>query len=295
MLGRAAFLLWFVVAAAPAGAADDVMQRGAYLFRVAGCAICHTDKKHHGAPLAGGRALKTPFGTFYTPNITPDPETGIGNWSEAEFVRALRAGVDDEGKLLYPAFPYTSYTRLTDADLHALKTFLFSQKPVRQNNKEHDLPWYLRFRPLIKVWQMLFFTSGPFQPHSDQSSAWNRGAYLATAVAHCGECHTPRNVLGGPIESLPFAGTPNGVDKSVVPNITPDKTTGIGSWSRRDLAKYLDTGATPDGDYAEDIMADIIDDGLHYLNKVDRTAIALYVMSLPPIQNEIPEKENTKK
>lgn len=294
-LGRAALLLWFVVAAAAANAADDVMQRGEYLFRVAGCAVCHTDEKHHGAPLAGGRALKTPFGTFYTPNITSDPETGIGDWSEAEFVRALREGMDDEGKPLYPAFPYTSYTHLTDADLHAIKTYLFSQKPVRQKNKEHDLPWYLRYRPLIKVWQMLFFTPGPFQPQSDQSPTWNRGAYLATAVAHCGECHTPRNSLGGLIESLPYAGTPDGVDGTVVPNITPDKPTGIGTWRQSDLAEYLDTGATPDGDYAGDIMATVIDDSLHYLTIDDRKAIAVYVMSLAPIQNEMLEKKKTKK
>ena len=292
---RTALLLWFIIVAAPADAIDDAMQRGEYLFRIAGCTICHTDEKHHGAPLAGGRALKTPFGTFYTPNITPDPETGIGNWSEAEFVRALRAGVDDEGKSLYPAFPYTSYTQLTDADLHAIKTYLFSQKPVRQENKEHDLPWYLRYRPLIKVWQVLFFTPGPFQPHSDQSPTWNRGAYLATAVTHCGECHTPRKILGELNDSLPYAGTPDGVDGTVVPNITPDKSTGIGTWSQSDLADYLETGAAPDGDYAGDIMADVIDDSLHYLTVDDRRAIAVYVMSLAPIQNEMIAKKKTKK
>ncbi len=295
MVSRTVLSLWIVITATPIVAADNVMQRGEYLFRAAGCAVCHTDKKHHGTPLAGGRALKTPFGTFYTPNITPDPETGIGNWSEAEFVRALRTGVDDAGEPLYPAFPYTSYTQLTDADLHAIKTYLFSQKPVRQINKEHELPWYLRFRPLIKVWQMLFFTSGPFQPQSDQSPTWNRGAYLATVVAHCGECHTPRNSLGALNKSLPYAGTPNGVDGTIVPNITPDKPTGIGTWSQSDLTEYLDSGATPDGDYAGDIMADVIDDSLHFLTIDDRKAIVAYVMSLAPIQDEMLEKKKTKR
>ncbi|MHB8741717.1 MAG: c-type cytochrome [Sulfuricaulis sp.] len=292
---RAVLLLWLVMAAGPAGAADDVMQRGEYLFRVAGCAVCHTDEKHHGAPLAGGRALKTSFGTFYTPNITPDRETGIGSWSEAEFVRALREGVDNEGNALYPAFPYTSYTQLTDADLHAIKIYLFSQKPVRQKNKAHDLSWYLRLRPLIKIWQMLYFTPGPFKPQSNESPTWNRGAYLATAVAHCGECHTPRNALGALRRSLPYAGTPDAVNGTIVPNITPDKPTGIGTWSQSDLAEYLDTGATPDGDYAGNIMATVIDDSLHYLTPGDRQAIAEYVMSLAPIQNEIIEKKNAKK
>ncbi len=295
IFSRAALLLGLAVAVAPAGAADDIMQRGEYLFRAAGCANCHTDEKHKGAPLAGGRALKTPFGTFYVPNITPDPETGIGNWSEADFVRAMREGVDDEGIPLYPAFPYTSYTHLTDADLHAIKTYLFSQKPVRQANKEHDLPWYYRSRQSLKIWKMLFFKSGPFQPQPDQSATWNRGAYLVTAVAHCAECHTPRNFLGGFKESLRFAGTADGVDGDRVPNITPDKKTGIGKWSESDLIEYLDTGATPDGDYAGGAMAEEIDNSLHHLTQEDRKAIAVYVMSLPPVEQAVPKEKKKKR
>ncbi|MGE5241451.1 MAG: c-type cytochrome [Bacteroidota bacterium] len=287
MRHRVAVIFWLAVAAAPAAAAGGAAPPGEYIFRAAGCAVCHTDEKHHGAALAGGRALETPFGTFYTPNITPDKETGIGTWSEAELKRALREGVDDEGKNLYPAFPYTSYTHLTDADIHAIWTYLSSRKPVRQANKPHALKWYVRFRPLLGLWKALYLKTGPFQPQADQSAAWNRGAYLATAVSHCGECHTPRTPLGGMKRELNCAGNPDGVDGAVVPNITPDKPTGIGRWSRSDLADYLETGMTPDGDFAGDLMADVIDDSTSHLTPDDRKAIAAYILSLPPVKNEM--------
>jgi mono/diheme cytochrome c family protein len=292
---RVAAFLCLMAAAAPAGAADDVARRGEYLFRAAGCAVCHTDTEHKGAPLAGGRALKTPFGTFYTPNITPDRETGIGGWSEAEFDRALRQGIDDEGEYLYPAFPYPSYTRLTDADVHAIRTYLFSRKPVHQENKEHELKWYVRYRPLIGFWRMLYFKPGRFQPRPDKPAAWNRGAYLVTAVGHCGECHTPRNFLGGLEESKRFSGNPDGVDGADVPNITPDRKTGIGAWSAGDIVTYLDSGMTPDGDFAGDIMADVIDDGTSHLTPDDRGAIAAYLMSVPPIETVRHEHKHHKK
>jgi mono/diheme cytochrome c family protein len=292
---RRAVILCLAVAAASPAAADDIMRRGEYLLRAAGCANCHTDEKNKGVRLAGGRALETPFGTFYSPNITPDPATGIGTWSEADFVRALREGVDNEGSHLYPAFPYTSYTQLTDSDLHAINTYLFSQKPVIQENKGHELPWYLRFRELLWIWKRMFFNPGPFQPQPNQSAAWNRGAYLATAVAHCGECHTPRNFLGGFRNSKRFAGNPHGADDADVPNITPDKNTGIGKWSQGDLVEYLDTGAMPDGDYAGDAMAEVIDNSLSHLTNDDRKAIAIYVMSLPAVESAVPEHKHRRK
>lgn len=292
---HAAVFLWLVVAAAPPVAADAVMRQGEYLFRAAGCANCHTDAKNKGAPLAGGRTLKTPFGTFYSPNITPDPETGIGRWSEADFVRALRDGRNPEGGHYYPAFPYTSYTQLTDADLHAIKTYLFGQKPVRQANKPHELPWYLRSRASLRIWKMLFFNPGPFQPQPGQSATWNRGAYLVTAIAHCDECHTPRIFLGGFKKLQRFAGNHDGVDGTDVPNITPDKKTGIGKWSQSDLVEYLETGAMPDGDYAGDVMAEVIDNSLSHLTKNDRQAIAVYMMSLPSVESVAHERKPRQK
>ena len=282
---HAVVFLWLMVTAVPLLAADDIMRQGEYLFRAAGCANCHSDKKNKGAPLAGGRALETPFGTFYSPNITPDHDTGIGRWSEADFARALREGISPAGEHYYPAFPYNSYTQLTDADLHAIRIYLFNQQPVRQANKPHELPWYLRSRASLRIWNILFFNPGPFQPQHDKSAAWNRGAYLATAVAHCGECHTPRSFLGGFKESRRFAGNPDGVNGAKVPNITPDKKTGIGKWSQGDLVEYLKTGAMPDGDYAGDAMAEVIDNSLSHLTKDDRKAIAVYVMSLPAVQS----------
>jgi mono/diheme cytochrome c family protein len=271
----------------PASAADSSLVQGEYLFRVAGCATCHTDEKNKGAPLAGGRALKTPFGTFYTPNITPDPDTGIGRWTDENFRRALREGKDPQGHDYYPAFPYTSYTQLTDADLLAIKHYLFSQKSVHQANRPHALTWYVRSRQTLKVWKALFFSPGTMAPQPEQPAAWNRGAYLVNAVAHCGECHTPRNPMGGFMKSMFLAGGLGGAEDATGPNITPDKTTGIGKWRESDLAEYLETGAMPDGDYAGDVMADMIDNSTKYLTPGDRKAIAVYVMSLPPVRHEI--------
>ncbi|MHB1141821.1 MAG: c-type cytochrome [Sulfuricaulis sp.] len=291
---HAAVMLWLAVAAAPAGAADAGASPGEYLFRAAGCAGCHTDAENQGAPLAGGRALHSPFGTFYASNITPDPDTGIGNWSETDFVRALREGISPQGKHYYPAFPYTSYTRLTDADLSAIWTYLRSLKPVRQANRPHELPWYLRSRATLRIWKTMFFNPDPYQPHADQSPAWNRGAYLVNAVTHCGECHTPRNMLGGFRQSQHLAGNPDGVDDAKVPNITPDRGTGIGKWTENDLVYYLETGATPDGDYAGDAMADVIDNSTSYLTQDDRRAIAVYIKALPAVEHAI-RKEKKKK
>lgn len=291
---HAAMMLWLTVATAPASAAGDVSRQGEYLFRVAGCAHCHTDTENKGAPLAGGRALHTPFGTFYTSNITPDPDTGIGRWSEADFMRALREGVDDEGISLYPAFPYTSYTRLSDSDLRALWKYLSSRPPVRQANKPHELPWYLRSRATLRIWKMMFFEPGSFQPQSDKPPVWNRGAYLVKAVAHCGECHTPRNLLGGFKKSQYLAGNEHGVDDAKAPNITPDRKTGIGKWTENDLVYYLETGATPDGDYAGDTMAEVIDNSTSRLTPEDRRAIAVYIKSLPAVEQAIRKEKKQK-
>lgn len=283
---HAAVMLWMAVATAPAMAADAGTQQGEYLFRAAGCAGCHTDEENQGAPLAGGRPLHSPFGTFYTSNITLDPDTGIGRWSEADFVRALREGVSPQGEHYYPAFPYTSYSQLSDTDLRALWTYLRGIKPVRQVNKPHALPWYLRARATLRIWKMMFFEPGPFQPPPDKPLAWNRGAYLVDAVTHCGECHTPRNLLGGFKRLQYLAGNPDGVDDAKVPNITPDRETGIGKWTENDLVYYLETGATPDGDYAGDAMADVIDNSTSPLTGDDRRAIAVYIKSLPAVKTK---------
>ncbi len=282
---------------APTAAAEaaSAVERGRYLYYAAGCENCHTDRSHKGAPLAGGRRLATPFGVFYTPNITPDPEHGIGRWREQDFLRALREGISPRGEHYYPVFPYTSYTRMTEGDLRALWAYLRTVPPVAQPNRPHELPWYLGFRPLIAVWKWLYFTPGPFRPDPMRPPSWNRGAYLVEAVAHCGECHTPRNFLGAPRADLHLAGTAHGPEGGVVPNITPDRRTGVGRWRRTELADYFETGMTPEGDFAGDQMAEVIEYGLSRLSKTDRLAIADYLLALPPVEHAVRKSNKSKK
>lgn len=291
-----AFLCAGLVAAGAASAAapDAQLARGEYVFHAAGCATCHTDAKHHGKPLAGGVALKTAFGVFYTPNITPDKTYGIGSWSDADFLRALREGVGPRGQQYYPAFPYTSYTHMSDADILALKAFLFTQPPIAQPNRPHALKWYARFRPLIRIWKWLYFRPGAYTPDAQRPELWNRGAYLVLGPSHCSECHTPRNALGGPRRRLFLAGTQNGPDGDAVPNITPDKKTGLGGWTASDIAEYLKSGMTPDGDLAGGLMADVVDHSTGHLTDLDREAIAQYLESVPPVQHSV-KRERRKK
>lgn len=278
-------------AAGPAARVHDDVSRGQYVFRAAGCAGCHTDADHKGPWLAGGRALATPFGTFYSPNITPHPRDGIGRWSLDDFRRAMQEGVGPNGRQYYPAFPYTSYTRMRDTDVTALWSYLRTVPPIARQNREHELPWYLSFRPLLWLWKWLFFEPGDFIERSDRSAAWNRGAYLAEAMAHCSECHTARNLLGAPIRTLRYAGVRAGPEGETAPNITPHAETGIGRWRADDIAYYLETGATPEGDYAGGLMAEVIDEGLQYLRQADLAAIATYLQSLPPIENRVRSQE----
>jgi len=266
---------------------DNILTRGEYVYRAAGCLSCHTDDKHGGSALAGRRALITPFGTFYSPNITPDPETGIGRWSEHEFTRALRAGLGRNLEPLYPAFPYTSYTQMTDADLHALWIYLQSRPAVKQANKTHDLKWFASARATIRLWKALYFIPGAYKPNPQKSASWNRGAYLVEAITHCSECHTPRNALGGASTNMRYAGTRTGPENSVVPNITRDKKTGIGKWSVGDLTTYLENGMTPGGDFAGGVMAEAIDNSLRYLRREDLADIAEYIQSLPAIEHAV--------
>jgi mono/diheme cytochrome c family protein len=267
----------------PAGAAEpDAVARGAYLANAADCVACHTDSAHSGRPYAGGRALATPFGTFYSPNITPDPETGIGRWSDEQFLHALRDGVRPDGANYFPVFPYPSFTKITDADARAIKAYLFSLPAVRQANRPHDVSFPFSWRFLQNGWKLLFFSPGPFQPAPERSEAYNRGAYLVTALAHCGECHTPRNWLGAMERDRFLAGNPDGPDGKAVPNITPDRKTGIGNWSEDDIIGVLTDGHTPDFDRVGGAMAEVVK-STSRLTDDDRRAIALYLQSIPAI------------
>jgi len=274
------------LAGMPAGAAAQLgaVERGAYLAAAAGCGDCHTDRAHGGQPYAGGLPLATPFGTFYSPNITPDPETGIGRWTDAQFLRALREGVRPDGANYFPVFPYPSFTGITDDDALAIKAYLFSQPAVRQANRPHDVSFPVSWRFLQNAWKLLFFTPGPFHPAPDRSEAYNRGAYLVTALAHCGECHTPRNVFGAikPSRFLAGAVLPDG---KKAPNITPDRKTGIGNWSGDDIVGVLTDGHTPDFNFVRNPMAEIVKNTAR-LSEEDRRAIAVFLQSVPALASQ---------
>lgn len=279
-----------LIAPAFAQTPAETLKHGEYVFKVAGCETCHTDEDNKGAPLAGGRALKTPFGVFYTPNITPDNTHGIGRWSEADFLRALREGVSPRGAQYFPAFPYTSYTGMSDSDARALWAYLKTRPAVAQANKPHDLKWYV-LRPLMRVWKWLYFEPKRFTP-AGKDARIDRGAYIAEALAHCGECHTPRKRLGAMNKDLWLAGNPDGPDGDSIPNITPDKKTGIGRWTRSDLLEYLDSGMTPDGDLAGGAMADVVKHSLRPLTDTDRAALVAYLRALPPIERVVPHEHD---
>ena len=268
-----------------ARAADTALAaRGAYLAAAAGCADCHTDRPHGGRLYAGGRALTTPFGTFYAPNITPDLETGIGRWSDAQFLNALREGVRPDGSNYFPVFPYPSFTKITDEDARAIKAYLFTQPAAKQSNRAHDVAFPFSWRFLQNGWKLLFFSPGPFRPAPERGEAYNRGAYLVTALAHCSECHTPRNWFGATQPSRFLAGTAHGPDGKAVPNITPDSETGIGKWSDDDIVTLLKDGQTPDFDFVGGAMAEVVKNTAQLTN-ADRHAIAVFLKSVPAVRS----------
>ena len=267
---------------APASAQGDV-KRGEYLVKAGGCLGCHTEEKKEAVPFAGGRALKTPFGTFFGPNITPHPQAGIGRWSEADFVRAMRHGTRPDGANYFPAFPYPSFTRIVDSDLRDLWAYLRTLPPSARASQEHDLWFFFGWRFLVTVWKWLYFTPGPFVNLQGVSEIVNRGAYLVQALGHCGECHTPRNFLGGPKRDRFLAGgkTPDGKD---VANLTP---TGLKKkWGDKDLTDFLTTGQTPDGDVPAEAMGEVIRNTTSLLTPQDLAATIAYLRSLPPLPDE---------
>jgi len=263
---------------------DTLLARGKYVLQISGCSHCHTAE--NGEQLAGGRALVTAFGTFYTPNITSHETAGIGAWSADEFQRALHQGVAPDGSDYYPAFPYTSYTRMPAEDARALHAYILSLPASEKPSRAHQLAWYLRWRFAAWAWKWLFFSAGEFQQRPGQSAQWNRGAYIAEAMGHCGECHTPRNLFGALRADMAYAGNAQGPEDELVPNITPHEDTGIGDWSRDDLQLFLKFGELPDGEYAAGSMDPVIE-GLRHLTVDDRDALTDFLRTLPPIENRL--------
>jgi len=271
------FLLWAGVAAAQGDA-----KRGEYLSKAGGCLGCHTEERKDAVPYAGGRALKTPFGTFYGPNITPHPQAGIGRWSFADFVRALREGERHDSAHYFPAFPYPSFTRISNADLRDLWAYLRTLKPSPQPSKPHDLGILYRWRLPLWGWQWLFFAPGEFKPDPAKSAIVNRGAYLAQALGHCGECHTPRNLLGGPKKDRYLAGAKLGENTSA-PNLTPTHLKKYGDGELKDI---LQSGLFPDGDVMGDTMSEVVRNTTSQLTATDLDALIAYLRSLPALPGE---------
>ena len=272
-------LLWAAVGSA---CAQGDVKRGQYLAKAGGCIACHTEEKKNAVPFAGGRALKTPFGTFYGPNITPHPQAGIGRWTEADFVRAMRLGVRPDGAHYFPAFPYTSFTHIVDSDLRDLWAFLRTLPSSARPSREHDLHFPFGWRFPLAIWKRLFFTPGPYANDTHLTPAANRGAYLVQALGHCGECHTPRNFLGGAKQNRFLAGG-KGPDGKGVPNLTPTK---LKNWSDGELKDFLVTGITPDGDVPAEAMGEVIRNTTSQLTPEDLAALIGYLRSLPPLPDE---------
>ncbi len=271
----------------PAFAAEGNAARGEIVFRAGNCTSCHTDLKNKGPLLAGGRALATPFGVFHGPNITPDPTHGIGRWTDADFIRAMRQGVSPRGESYFPVFPYPAFTGLSEQDLLDLKAYIFTLPSVAKANKPHEVPFPFNLRLGATAWKWLYFREGPLRGDPSRDAAWNRGRYLVEAAGHCAECHTQRDRLGGLTREAWMAGSTAGAEGKPAPNITPDRETGLGGWSAADLAYFLANGTLPDGDVAGGLMAEVIEHGTGRLSAEDRRAMAAYLGSLPPIANKI--------
>ncbi|MFZ0719712.1 MAG: cytochrome c [Xanthobacteraceae bacterium] len=295
-LALATFWLLTLPAVVPASALPPYtpnLDNGRTMFAAGGCASCHAvpnkdPDQVDRTRLGGGLALTSPFGTFYVPNISPDPKDGIGRWSEANFVTALWKGTSPGGANLYPAFPYTSYQHIQLDDVRDLFAFLKTLPPVPGKVRRHDLRFPFDQRPLLGGWKLLFLRGGPFVPDPAHSAQWNRGAYLVNGAGHCAECHSPRNRLGAIIEDERFAGglTPDG--DGWVPNITPAGLQhGDEIWSEKDIASFLGDGMTPSGDFVGSTMAEVIRN-TSLLSAEDRTAIADYIFTLPPVQGPTP-------
>jgi mono/diheme cytochrome c family protein len=261
------------------------LANGLTTFNAGGCSSCHAVP---GQPdrtrLGGGLAVPSPFGTFYVPNISPDPADGIGRWTEADFVTAVVKGTSPAGAHYFPAFPYTSYQRAKLEDVRDLFAYLKTLAPVSGKARDHAVPFPFNVRRNIGIWKLLFMDGKPFIPDAAHSARWNRGAYLVNSLGHCAECHSPRNFLGGIIAAQRFAGGPNPEGEGWVPNITQK---GLAEWSEKDIAYFLETGEMPDGDTAGGSMARVIRN-TSQLSPEDRSAIAEYLKSLPPVEGPPP-------
>jgi len=254
------------------------LANGKTMFHAGGCASCHAiPKQEDKTKLGGGLALGSPFGTFYVPNISSDRTDGIGAWSEAQFVTAMVKGISPAGEHLFPAFPYTSYQRMTLDDIRDLFAYLKTLPAVTGKVRDHALPFPFNIRRTLGLWKFLFLDGRPFTADPSQSAQWNRGSYLVNAPGHCAECHSPRNMLGAVKRNLRFTGGPSPDGKGGVPNITQQK---LKNWTVKDIADTLTTGMTPDADFVGGSMVEVVRN-TSQLSEADREATATYIKSLP--------------
>lgn len=280
-------LIGFVVATGPEtiparalGPHQPNLENGRTMFLAGNCASCHaTPNQDDATKLGGGLGLKSPFGTFYPPNISPHEQDGIGAWSEAQFVTAMVKGTSPDDWHYYPVFPYTSFQRMQFGDLRDLFAYIKTLPAVAGVVEENDLPIHYKIRRMLGMWKLLYLDGTPLQPDPTKSAQWNRGAYLVNGPAHCAECHSPRNFLGGIKRGQRFAGGPDFEGEGFVPNITQK---GIGDWSEKDIATMLETGDLPDGDRVGGSMVKVVRNTAQ-LSPEDRAAIAAYIKSLPPV------------
>ena len=264
---------------------DATIKRGEYLARIGDCIACHT--KHDGPAFAGGLALPTPFGTLYSPNITPDVEHGIGQYSAAEFYDMLHTGRSRTGQLLYPAMPFPAYTKVTRADSDAIFAYLSSLEPVNQRNRVNELRFPYNNRSLLIGWRTLYFDEGEFQADPSQSEEWNRGAYLTEGLGHCSTCHTQINALGGSSDDKAYAGGLIPMQNWYAPSLTSNKEAGLGEWSLEDISGLLKHGVSSGG-AVYGPMAAVVHNSLQFLTDEDVRAMAVYLKSLPE-RNEAPK------
>jgi len=287
VVGLGVFWVVTIPATVPASALaphTPNLDNGKTMFLIGGCASCHaTPGQDDKTKLGGGVGLKSPFGTFYTPNISPDPNQGIGKWTEADFVTAMVKGTSPDGRHYFPAFPYTSYQRIGTGDLRDLFAYLKTLPAVQDKSKPHDVPFPFNIRRTLGGWKFLFLDGKPFEGDPTKDAVWNRGAYLVNGPGHCAECHSPRNILGGIIASQRFAGGPAPDGDGFVPNITQK---GL-SMSHEQVVKLLETGETPDGDTVGGEMGKVVANTAK-LSPEDRAAIATYIKSLPPVDGPKP-------
>ncbi|WP_189691140.1 c-type cytochrome [Pseudorhodoferax aquiterrae] len=266
-------------------ATSQVIAKGEYLARAGDCVACHTHPG--GKAFAGGRAMPTPFGNLYVPNITPDDETGIGAWSADDFYRMMHTGISRDGTLLYPAMPFASYTKVTREDSDAIYAYLMSVTPVKQSNRPHELRFPYNQRELLVGWRTLYFKQGEYQPDAKQTAQWNRGAYLVEGLGHCAMCHTSVNALGGSSEARAFEGGMIPNQNWYAPSLTSNREAGLGNWSIEDIKDLLQTGVSHRSTVYGP-MAEVTYNSLQYMTDEDVEAMAVYLKSLPQRDSEPP-------